>query len=192
MSNTRRILVSFSNWLSIVAAEAYGHFLNDRLPLWICKRRGGVWKPEYRLHCLWIPGMIGLPVGLGIFGAALKYQLSTVLLGFGSFVVGASAFAVVPVTVNYCVECFTNHPTEVGIIMNFYRLSFGLTTSYFIDSWSAEVGVGWVFGMAALFSLLSFGLVVVLLLKGPAFRQVRYARIGSTEEGARLMQEGEK
>ena len=136
--------------------------------------------------------MIGLPVGLGIFGAALKYELSPVVLGLGSFLVGASAFAIVPVTVNYCVECFTDYPTEVSIIMNFNRLSFGTTTSYFVNSWSAKVGVGWVFGMAALFSLLSFGLVVMLLLKGPEIRKIQYSGIGSTEEGARLMQKEEK
>ena len=134
--------------------------------------------------------MIGLPVGMGIFGAALKYELSPVVLALGSFLVGASAFAVVPVTVNYCIECFTNYPTEVGIIMNFYRLSFGTTTSYFVTPWSAQVGIGWVFGMAAIFSLFSFGLVVMLLLKGPAIRKVQYSGIGSTEEGRDLYRKG--
>ena len=85
--------------------------------------------------------MIGLPVGLGIFGAPLKYKISPVLLGLGSFPAGVSTFAIVPATVDYCDECCTMYRTEEGIMMNFYRLSFGSTTSNFVNSWSDDVGV---------------------------------------------------
>ena len=70
-----------------------------------------------------------------------EIQNLSVVLGLGSFLVGVSTFAIVSVTVDYCDECRTLYRTEVSIIMNFYRLSFGTTTSYFVNSWLDDVGV---------------------------------------------------
>src|SRR5260221_7274219 len=77
------LLVSFVHWIGIVIALIYGHFISDRLPLAICARNGGKWKPEYRLHALWIPALIFNPIGLGLFGAALKHHLSWVVIAVG-------------------------------------------------------------------------------------------------------------
>ena len=71
--------------------------------------------------------------------------------------------------------------------MNFFRLSFGTTTSYFIDPWVERVGVQWAFGMSAFFTLGSFLLVVLLMFKGESIRQIQFARIASSEAGAKLI-----
>ncbi|KAL6717388.1 hypothetical protein ACLMJK_005303 [Lecanora helva] len=180
---------SFTSWLALFAAQTYGHLLNDRVPMWICKRRGGIWKPEYRLHMLWLPAVC-IPLGLGLFGACLLHHYSPVLLAFSSFLVGTGAFASVPITVTYCIECFTHYPAEAGIIMNFFRLSFGTTTSYFIDPWVEDIGVQWAFGMSAFFVLASFLLVILLMFKGETIRQIQFARIASSEAGTKLIKVG--
>ena len=135
---------------------------------------------------LWLPAVF-IPVGLGIFGACLQHHYSPVLLAFASFLVGTGAFASVPITVTYAIECFTHYPAEAGIMMNFYRLSFGTTTSYFINPWVKAVGVNWAFGMSAFFVMASFGLVVILMFKGQSIRQIQFARISSSEAGTRLL-----
>lgn len=135
---------------------------------------------------LWLPAVF-IPVGLGLFGACLQHHYSPVLLAFASFLVGTGAFASVPITVTYAIECFTHYPAEAGIIMNFYRLSFGTTTSYFITPWVAAVGVNWAFGMAAFFVVGSFALVILLMIKGESIRQIQFARVSSSESGTKLL-----
>lgn len=70
------IPVSLFHWVGIVLALIYGQLISDRLPLWLCGCNDGIWKPEYRLHALWIPALIFNPIGLGFFAAALQYHLS--------------------------------------------------------------------------------------------------------------------
>jgi len=182
-------LVTFALWFGIFAAQTWGYLLNDLVPLWLCRRRGGTWKPEFRLHSLWIPSLIIMPVGLGIFGAALQHHLHYMVLALGSFLVTFAAMASVPVAVNYLAECFRGHTVEVSAILGVYRLSLGLAVPFFIESWIKCIGgPGWVFGMAAFFSIFAFSLLAVLMWKGHQLRQVRLGSFGWDEEGTRLIE----
>jgi hypothetical protein len=46
----------FSAWIGALVGVAYGILLNDRLPIWLKKRNGGVWKGEYLLSPSILPG----------------------------------------------------------------------------------------------------------------------------------------
>ena len=179
--------VTFSLWMGIFAAQLYGHYLNDKIPLWLSQRDNGYWKPEYRLHSLWIPGLLVLPLGLGIFGITLGKHLHYMVLALGSFLITFAAILSVPVTVNYTIECFKHNSAECGAIMGFYRLIFGLAIPFFIGPWISRVGVGWVFGMASFFSIASFGLICVLMWKGKAIRQLSIGNLTFTEEGEKVI-----
>jgi hypothetical protein len=179
--------VTFSAWLGCIIGNLYGLFAADKLPLWVCKRGGGVWKPEYRLHALWLPTFFGLPVGLGLFGAALQYHLHWIVAAIGNFLLNVSSNVAVPVIVNYEVECFTKYPVEAATIMNFYRTLFGLAIPFFIDPWLAAVGVGWVFGMMSFFSIGAFMLIIVLMVWGSVIRHKVRSSIMSTEEGTKII-----
>lgn len=66
--------------------QIYGYLANDRIPLYICKHRGrGIWQPVYRLHTLWLPGLFGIPLALGLFGASLQYHLHYLVLALACF-----------------------------------------------------------------------------------------------------------
>lgn len=131
-----------------------------------------------------------MPVGLGIFGAALQYHLHYMVLALGSFLVTFAAFCSVPVAVNYMIECFKDNATEVACIMGTYRLGLGVAVPFFIDAWIDRVGgPGWVFGMMAFFSLFAFSLIVVLMLCGHTLRQVRIGHLAHDEEGVNVMQD---
>ncbi|KZF22834.1 MFS general substrate transporter [Xylona heveae TC161] len=177
----------FCIWFGILCAQASAHFLNDRLPMWFCKRRGGVWKPEYRLQTLWLTGVILMPVGLGIFGACLQYHEHYMVLALASFLIAYAACSSVAVPINYLVESFAGNPQEVGTVMNGYRLALGLAINFFTEPWEKSVGIGWVFGMAAFFSLGSFLLVILLMWKGHVIRQWSYGGIGKTDDGAKVV-----
>ena len=180
---------TFSAWVGTICAEIYGVLLNDRLPLWMCRRRGGNWKPEYRLYPSLIPHAIVLPIGFGIIGASLQYHLHYMVLALGVFLVNFCDFALVPIVSNYVVESFTNHPSEANTIMSFYRLILGLFVPFFIDDWEASIGVGWVFGMMAFFAIFAFSFTVILAWKGAAIRQYSFASLRHSEEGASVVKD---
>jgi hypothetical protein len=179
--------VTFAAWAGCIVGQLYGFAFNDKLPLWICRRAGGIWKPEYRLHALWIPSLFCLNIGLGLFGAALQYHLHWSVAAIGNFLLNISSNVAVPVIVNYQVECFTKYPVEAATIMNFYRTIFGIAIPFFIDGWEARVGVGWVFGMMAFVSIAAFLLVVWLMYAGDKIRHRFSSSILSSEEGTKII-----
>ncbi|KAJ5745720.1 hypothetical protein N7520_010902 [Penicillium odoratum] len=181
---------TFCHWVALILVQVHGHFFNDRIPLALARRfNNGIWKTEYRLHVLWLPSMILNPIGLGIFGAALQYHLNYMVLALGVFFVTLGSMASVPVTVNYAVECFLNHPAEAGIVIGSYRIIYGLTISFYVDAWAAAVTMGWVYGLMGFFALVSFFFVMLVMWQGHAIRDIQFASLGlaSSEEGEKLL-----
>ena len=66
--------VTMNIWVSVFAAQIYGFLFNDKTPLWVTRRSGGIWHSEYRLSNTILPGLL-LPIGLGLYGATLQYHL---------------------------------------------------------------------------------------------------------------------
>ena len=169
-------------------AEVYCHFVSDRIPLWVCKKYGnGVWKPEYRLHSIWVPAVI-MPVALGLFGASLKYHIHYMVLAFASFLINFAAVGAAPIIMNYLVETFKHLPNEIAATMNLYRTIIGLIVPFFVDPWISTVGIGWVFGMMAIFTIFSEGLVVILLIWGHNIRQMSIIQKHDSEEGVHVLE----
>jgi len=183
----RFVTVSFVHWVGIGIALVYGQFVSDRLPLAICARHGGIWKPEYRLHALWVPALIFNPIGLGIFGAALQYKLNWGIIALAQVLVTFGSLAIIPITVNYICECFTKNPAEASITVNAYRLVFGLSVAFYIRQWVAAVSIGWCYGMMAIFAAASFIPIIVLMWKGHTIRQLTVGGLSSSEEGEQVV-----
>ena len=143
--------------------------------------------PEYRLHALWLPGLI-LPVGLGLFGACLQHHFHYMVLAVASFLIAWATTAIIPVTVNYSIECFKEHAEGTTAVMGLYRLAFNTPIPFFVTAWMARVGVAWCLGMAAFFSIFAFMFIMLLMWKGHVVRGWSFARVASSEEGTRLME----
>ena len=167
-----------------------GLFINDSIPLWICKRyHAGIWKPELRLYCTSLTVVI-VPIGLGICGAGLQYHLHYMVYAVGVFVVALGTLISVPVATNYVAESFTHYGTASTLVMTFYRLSWGVAIPFFIDSWIVRVHLGWVFGMAAFLTFAAWFLVLLLLWKGQTFRRWNLMKnLASSEEGVTVFEE---
>ena len=114
-------------------------------------------------------------MGLGIFGATLENHYHFMVLAFATFLVAFGAFICVPIVTTYIVECFHTHAFEASITLGFYRLVFGLAVPFFVGPWSDKVGVNWVFGMAAFFSIFMACMVILLMWKGPLVRSWSFA-----------------
>ncbi|KAH8658018.1 major facilitator superfamily domain-containing protein [Xylariales sp. PMI_506] len=183
------IFFTIVHFLTLVVAPIYGHLLSDRLPLWLCRRNEGKWKPEFRLHAMWVPNFILPPIGLGLVGAALEYRLHWIVLGIGSFLVVLGAVESIPITTNYTAECFRSHTVEAAIPLCSMRLFLGLTINFYINPWIAAVGVGWVYGTMAFFSVGSFGFIAVLMWKGHALRDASPFQTSVSEEGEEVLKQ---
>ena len=92
-------LVTFVHWIGVLFGLIYGQLVSDRIPLWLTVRNGGTWKPEYRLHALWLTNFILMPIGLGLVGAALQYRLHWVIFALGQIFVTIGSLVSIPVTV---------------------------------------------------------------------------------------------
>ncbi|RAK77403.1 uncharacterized protein BO72DRAFT_485934 [Aspergillus fijiensis CBS 313.89] len=184
----RNAFFIFSLWAGLLTAELWGYLCNDRIALWVCcTRNKGVWKPECRLHTLWIPSLILLPIGLGIIGAALQYHLHYMVLALGAYLITFASMSSVPVAVTYAIECVAAQPTEVAAFMGAYRLSLGLVIPFFIDQWVARVGFGWVYGMMAFFSIFAFTFVVGLMGFGERLRERTLRGLAAREIGRKIV-----
>jgi hypothetical protein len=148
----------------------------------------GVWKPEYRLHALWIPSIIN-PIGLSLWGAGLQYHLSWVVLALAQVLVTFGSLSITPITVNYINECFIGNPAEASIAVNVYRVGFGLSVAFYIKEWVAETGVGWAYGMMAFFEIGSFLFILLLMWKGHAIRGLTWGHLSQSEEGEHVVKQ---
>jgi hypothetical protein len=189
-SPKRNAAFTFTQWVAIAAAQLYGHLVNDRLPLIICKRNGGNWHPEYRLHSLWFPILLTYPVGLGIFGACLHYHWHYMVLAFAVFLITFSGVSGVAPCVNYVIEALSPAlANEATAAMNFYRLALGIAITFFLFPWAAAVGVQWVFGMMAFFTIIAFGAILVVMVHGAKLRTLSLMHAEMrTEDGVKVIE----
>ena len=212
--NAYKYPVLFTNWISLGTAELLGLLLDDSIPLWITRRRGGIWRPEYRLAPLILPGIV-TPIGFAIYGSALQYAFPPTqsipshttfisndssfcryhhppaILALGQFLSQFGAKISIPILVNYAIECFVDHAVETAVAMNTWRLVLSVTLPFSATSWLDLTGPGWLFGTGAFLSIFAGGLVVVLAWQGPRFRGWSKARgLERSEAGAAVMEVG--
>ncbi|KFY17165.1 hypothetical protein V492_00843 [Pseudogymnoascus sp. VKM F-4246] len=178
-------------WAGIISAQLYGYLSNDRIPLAVARRVSGTWRPEYRLANTLLPGIL-LPIGLAVYGVGLQLHLHYMVLALASFLIWFAALLALPVCYNYIVECFVQTPVEASVALNSYRIAFGLMSVFIITQWQSAVGVGWMWGMGALFVLLVDGLMVVVLLWGHEVRKYTNRiseKIAVTEDGQKIIEQ---
>ena len=126
------------------------------------------------------------------FLTPFRYHLHYMVLALGLFLVNYSALLSVPVCINYAVEIITRNAIEVSVAMTIYRLALGLAIPFFFEAWADAVGDGWLFGMAAFFSVLMALVLGLLMWKGRSLRHLPWAKhIIKSEEGERVVQKSQ-
>lgn len=181
---------TFVHWAGVFIGLVYGQLFSDRIPLWLAARNKGVWKPEYRLHALWPTNFVMMPVGLGLVGAAMQFRLHWSVMALAQLLVTIGSLISIPTTVNYICECFRTHTVEATLILNSMRLFMGLSINFYIQPWIAAVGIGWVYGQQAFFSLFAYCFVIVLMIWGRQIRALSPFSTSKTEEGEHILEQG--
>jgi hypothetical protein len=99
------------------------------------------------------------------------------------------SIAATPIAVNYACEIFTQAPAETAIVMNTYRVAFGLSVAFYIAPWVEKMGFRWTYGLMAFLQVASFIPVILLMWKGREIRRLKIGMLGSDEEGEVVMEE---
>jgi hypothetical protein len=181
-------LFQFFHWAGIGLALPYGQLVSDRIPLWVAARFGkGNWRPEYRLHALWFPALVCNPIGIGVFGYGLDRHSHWAVLGVAQVLVTYGSLCITPVTVNYLSECFTRNIEETAIVLNAFRIGFGLSVAFYINQWVADLGFAWCYGSMAFIQIAAWLFVLLLLWKGHQIRQWDPFGLICTEEGEHIV-----
>ena len=177
----------FCQWVALALAEVYGFVLNDRSALWMCRRRGGVWKPEYRLFPVMILPCIAAPVGLILFGVGIQYHLHYMVLATGFFLSSWADLALVPVLTTYLAEVFRGYASETYTALWAWRLSLGVVIPFFLNGWLARHGPAWCFGTMAIIAAAGTGILFTLVAKGHTLRRLLHTRYMQDEEGEKVV-----
>lgn len=167
-------------------------WLGDRLPLAICSRHGGTWKPEYRLHNTWFPLLVCMPLSTGLFGGSLYYHWNYMVLAVAVFLSNFGAVAAFPPLLNYVVEAFTpKYANEVTVALNTWRSILSIAISFFLFPWADKVGINWAFGMMSFFTIMAYGSVIACMFAGPVLRKYSLVHVNS-EAGIHIVEKDTK
>lgn len=187
---TENAAFTFVHWAGFMIGLIYGHFFSDRIPLWLAARNNGIWKPEYRLHALWPTNFVLMPLGLGLVGAAMQFRLHWAVMAVAQLFVTIGSLVSIPTTVNYICECFRTNTVEATLLLNSMRLFMGLSINFYIQPWIAAVGIGWVYGQQAFFTVFAFCFLIVLMVWGRQIRQLSPFSTSKSEEGQPILDKG--
>lgn len=139
------------------------------------------------MQALWPTNFVLMPLGLGLVGIAMEYRLHWIVMAIGQLFVTIGSLVSIPVTVNYICECFRTHTTEATLILNSLRLWFGLSINFYVNPWIQKVGIGWVYGMMAFFSVFAFCFLILLMFFGHAIREATPFIESKSEEGQHVL-----
>lgn len=175
--------MTFTAWVAVVLAQIYGLLVNDRVPLFICKRRGGIWHPEFRLYPLLFPMLMASVAGLAIFGKSLQHHWGPVILGLAMVLINFADISTISPCVTYAVESIgTEAATEVTTLLSFCRIILGVMMPLFIFDWIDAVGVEWVFGTMAFINAAAYGVVVICMVFGKRLRSLNKVTTQTEDE----------
>lgn len=155
---------------------------------------------ELRAHASWtrsvFPGH-GLPVQTssagftdlekGLVGVSMQYKLHWAVMAVAQLFVTIGSLVSIPITVNYICECFRTHTTEATLVLNSMRLLLGLSINFYIQDWIQSVGIGWVYGMMAMFTVFAFFCLVVVIVYGHKIRELSPFHTSISEEGQTVL-----
>lgn len=89
---------------------------------------------------------------------------------------------------SYACEIFTKNPAETAIVLNAFRLAFGLSVTFYITGWVELMSFNWTYGMMAFLQVFSFLFIILLFWKGHEIRQWKVGGLGQSEEGEAVLE----
>lgn len=145
--------------------------LSDKHVLWIARKNGGIYEPEYRLWLLFITLIIS-PVGLIMFGVGAArewpWQVIYVGLGFIGFGWGSIGDTAMSYLMDAYPEIVIQGMVGVSIINNTLACVFTFVCSYWLDG----AGTSSTYITLAVIDFVSIAFIVPTLYYGKSWRKM--------------------
>ncbi|EPS31921.1 hypothetical protein PDE_06880 [Penicillium oxalicum 114-2] len=172
MNTIQASSMRFAGVIGALGGWLVGFIFND----WIYKRNHTKWRPEYRLHGVWLP-LISMVCGLLTYGMTMKYGKHWIGIAMGWIMVNIGMVGTVVAITAYALEKYPDQSTVVSAILNMWRTCGGFAVGYFQPAWIARNGIGLVFGIQAI--VVSVAIVLCLV---PVFIRERAREKGREGE----------
>ena len=129
----------------------------DRIAVWMSRRKGGIFEPEYRLWAAIVPLFFHVG-GSILFGAGAAHSVHWIGLAFGLvFMVGMFPVGST-LAINYIVDSYRECAGDAMVTMILIRNSMGFGFSYAITPWMEKSGVQNVYIAIAFMGMFFWGL----------------------------------
>lgn len=169
-SETGVALMNVATLVGAVLGCFMSGILSDKHVLWLAKRKGGVYEPEYRLWLLFIT-MIVSPVGLVLFGvgAAKEWPAWAVYGGLGC--IGFGWGSIGDTAMSYLMDAYPEIVIQgmvgVSIINNTLACIFTFVCSLWLDS----AGTANTYIVLAVIDFVSIAFIVPTFVWGKSWRR---------------------
>lgn len=115
------ISASSMRWCPVfgsLSGYVIGYFFNE----WLSKNRvhRPGWRPEFRLHGVWIPAF-SMVCGLLIYGLSINFHRHWTGLAFGWFFVNIGLVGTMVAITSFALEKYANEATIISAILNMWR-----------------------------------------------------------------------
>jgi len=142
----------------------------NRFAVWMSRRKGGIFEPEYRLWMALVP-LVLHPVGCILFGVGANHGVHWVGLAFGlAFIVGTFPIGSA-IAINYIIDSYKEVSRDGLVTMICIRNSMGFGFSYGVTPWITATGVQNTYIAVAFIGMFFWGLSFLFIAIGKKSRK---------------------
>ncbi|RFU31475.1 hypothetical protein B7463_g4869, partial [Scytalidium lignicola] len=141
--------INIANLIGAIIGCIIGGPCSDYVVSAITKRRGGFFKPEFRLWCI-IPAIIFGPIGLMLWGCGLGNHMASITAIAGSGITYAVLCAVPSIGMTYVVDSYRPLAGETMTVLTAFKNTFAFGLSFGVEPWINSDGYVKVAGFCVL------------------------------------------
>lgn len=167
-SNAERSISYLVPGISLIAGSLLSGYTSDKSRAQIEKKT--TYIPEKRFS-LQIFGLVISSGGLLGYGWGCHYNIHVSAIMIFTFISGFGMTWVFTTNTTYLTECSTGQPATNVAIGNMMRNAAAALSSGIINKLIKVMGFGWCFTGLALCNVLGIIIVIILIVKGPVYRQ---------------------
>ncbi|OCT45193.1 hypothetical protein CLCR_05712 [Cladophialophora carrionii] len=142
----------------------------NRFAVWMSKRKGGIFEPEYRLWMALVPLLLH-PAGCILFGVGANTGVHWVGLAFGlAFIVGTFPIGSA-IAINYIIDSYREISGDGLVTMICIRNAMGFGFSYGVTPWIEATGVQNTYIAVGFIGMFFWGLSFLFIVIGKKLRK---------------------
>ncbi|CZR67587.1 related to HOL1, putative substrate-H+ antiporter [Phialocephala subalpina] len=181
-------LLNLAPFIGAVVAAPYSGSLSDWSIIWLSKRNGGVYEPEYRLYLAVFPALVG-PAGLFLYGFALAHDAHWVVPMAGVALYGFSQASIQALSLTYLMDSYEEILGDALVGVCFVRNAIAAAIVFAVSPWIVGMGMYSTFVLLGLVALFVMLLCVPMIIWGKKLRilckhrYATYAKVQSARRG---------